>query len=216
MSTVTETRPGGRRSGCVTVVAILAILALLAAALVAARPALFGMGTSSITSEDLGASFHDIAELSTEEYAFSRVGSFDQEGFQVAGHTVPFTGRNFLVTFDGEVKAGVRSADQIRAEVDDSASTLTITSPRVEVLESHINPDSITVYDQSMNPLNQVRVEDVSGFLSEQERIAQDAAVQQGLLDRARTRTEDLLRSHGEALIEGTAMKDYAVNIAWQ
>lgn len=216
MSTVTETRPGGRRSGCVTALAILAILALLAAAVVAARPALFGQGKSSITSDEIGASFHDIAELSTEEYNFSRVGSFDQEGFQVAGHTVPFTGRNFLVTFDGTVKAGIRDADGIRADVDDNARTLTISSPKVEVLESHINPDSINVYDQSMNPLNQVRVEDVSGFLAEQERIAQDAAVQQGLLDRARAHTEDLLRSHGEALTEGTKMNGYAVNVNWQ
>ncbi|WP_115686098.1 DUF4230 domain-containing protein [Corynebacterium senegalense] len=199
-----------------SVLALLALAAVLLAALFVVRPSLFGTGKTTMSSENLGATFNDIAELSTEEYVYSRVGSFDQAGFQIAGRTVPFTGRNFLVTYDGTVKAGISNAELIEVRVDDTARTLTITTPHAEVLSSSIAPESIAVYDQSMNPLNQVRVQDVSAFLAEQERNAKETAVDQGLLERADNRVEDLLRSHGEALTEGTAMADYAVDVKWR
>jgi len=196
--------------------ALLAVAAVLLAALFVVRPNLFGMGKTTMSSESLGAAFNDIAELSTEEYVYSRVGSFDQRGFQIAGRTVPFTGRNFLVTYDGTVKAGIRNAELIEVRLDDTARTLRITTPHAEVLSSTISPESIDVYDQSMNPLNQVRVQDVSAFLAEQERNAENTAVEQGLLERADRRVEELLRSHGEAFTEGTAMADYAVEVSWR
>lgn len=196
--------------------ALLAVAAVLLAALFVVRPNLFGTGKTTMSSESLGATFNDIAELSTEEYVYSRVGSFDKEGFVIAGRAVPFTGRNFLVTYDGTVKAGIRNAELIEVRVDDNARTLTITTPHTEVLSSHVAQDSLIVYDQSMNPFNQIRVEDLPTFTVEQERNAEKLAVQQGLLERADSRLEDLLRSHGEAVTEGTAMEDYAVEVNWR
>ena len=138
------------------------------------------------------------------------------ESFAIAGRAVPFTGRNFLVTYDGKVKAGIANAELIEVRVDDAARTLIIETPHTEVLSSTISQESIDVYDQSMNPFNQIRVEDIPTFLAEQERNAEDTAVQQGLLERADRRLEELLRNHGEALTEGTAMADYAVNVRWK
>ncbi|PAT12443.1 DUF4230 domain-containing protein [Corynebacterium hadale] len=199
-----------------TVLALLALTVVLLAALFVVRPNLFETGKTTMSSESLGATFNDIAELSTEEYVYSRVGSFDKEGFAIAGHAVPFTGRNFLVTYDGTVKAGIRNAELIEVHVDDTERTLTITTPHTEVLTSHVAQESITVYAQSMNPFNQIRVEDLSTFTVEQERNAEKLAVEQGLLERADSRLEDLLRSHSEALTEGTAMADYAIDVKWR
>lgn len=179
------------------------------------RPALFGTGKQSISSDSLGATFRDIAELSTEEYVYSQVGSFAQEGFQVAGRTIPFTGRNFLVTYDGTVKAGIRDAERIKVKIDEAARTITIDTPHAEVLSSTISPESITVYDQSMNPLNQIRVQDISDFLAKQELDAENNALERGLLQRADNRTMDLLRNHAEALTETPALAEYTVNVRW-
>lgn len=198
---------------------IVALIAIAAVVLVLLRPAfigsLFGTGPEKITDEQIGATFQDIAELSVEEYAYSSVGSFEQDGFTVAGRAVPFTGRNFLVTFDGSVKAGLRDAEKITVDIDEAAKKLTVSVPRVVVTENSIDPASITVYDQSMNPLNQVRVDDVAGFLAEQEKRAEEKAMDQGLVQRAEQRTEELMRSHAAALIEGTAMADYQVEVRW-
>lgn len=146
---------------------------------------------------------------------YSNVGSFDKEGLVLRGFEVPFTGRNFLVSYDGVVRAGVKHADAITAEVDNAAQQLKLTVPQVEVLSSTIDAESVVVHDQSMNPLNQVRVEDVTEFIAEQERSAKDQAVEQGLLDRASDRVEDLLESHARALIAGTPLEGYEVSFMW-
>lgn len=190
-----------------------ALLAAAALAVVLLRPSLFGVGKERIDSTTIGASFGDIAELATEEYAFSDVGKFDQEGLQIAGLKVPFTGRNFLVTYSGRVTAGLRNAEGIEASVDDAAKTLTIALPPVEVLESHIDAHSVEVYDQTMNPINQLRVSDVTGFIANREDAAREKAVDEGLLDRARDHAEQLMLSHAKALTAGTNMDGYEVSV---
>lgn len=195
---------------------LLAALAiLLVAAVIVMRPSLFRMGEERVTADSIGASFNSIAELGVEEYLYSNVGSYDKEGLVLRGFEVPFTGRKFLVTYDGVVRAGVKHADAITVEVDDAGRKLTIAAPKVEVLSSNINAESVVVHDQSMNPLNQVRVEDVTEFIAEQERSAKEQAVEQGLLDRASDRVEDLLESHARALIAGTPLEGYGVSFMW-
>lgn len=193
---------------------MLLIAALLLALL--ATPRWIGGGQERISQEALGASFEPIAELAVEEYVYSSVGSFDKERLQVAGVEVPFTAKSFLVTFDGRVTAGIRNAEAIAVKVDDAAKTVTVSVPRPEVLSSDLDEASVVVHDQSMNPLNQVKVEDVTGFIAEQEQIARDKAVTQGLLKRATARTEELMSNHAAALIAGTSLEDYEVKVRWQ
>lgn len=192
-----------------------ALVILLVAAAIVVRPSWFRVGEERITADSIGASFNAVAELAVEEYVYSNVGSFDKEGLVLRGFEVPFTGRNFLVSYDGVVRAGVKHADAITAEVDNAAQQLQLTVPQVEVLSSTIDAESVVVHDQSMNPLNQVRVEDVTEFIAEQERSAKDQAVEQGLLDRASDRVEDLLESHARALIAGTPLEGYEVSFMW-
>ena len=189
-------------------IAVLAVLGLLA---VFFRPTLIGAGETTVDSTTIGASFEDIAELSVEEYRFSDVGKFDQEGLEVLGAHVPFTGRNFLVTYDGRVTAGLRDTSAIAVSVGDSSVDVVL--PPVEVIDSHINADSVQVYDQTMNPINQLRVADVTSFIAGQEDAAREKAVSQGLLDRAGARAEELARAQVAALVAGTAMEDYEVRV---
>ncbi|WP_234947357.1 DUF4230 domain-containing protein [Corynebacterium sp. CNCTC7651] len=203
-------RAGSRAVGCLGAIAI--TLGLLLAA-VFLRPSLFGMGEERITAESIGASFNEVAELSVEEYVYSNVGSYDKEGLLVRGFEVPFTGRNFLVTYDGKVTAGIRNAEGIRVSVDDVAKAIEIQVPPVEVLSSNIDASSVVVHDQSMNPLNQVRVDDVTRFIAEQEKLAEDKAVEQGLLERASSRVGELLEAHARAMAAGTALEGYEVRV---
>lgn len=193
-----------------------ALLAIAALAVTWLRPSLLGFGNARIDSTTIGASFNEIAELATEEYAFSDVGKFDQEGLQIAGLKVPFTDRNFLVTYSGRVTAGLRNAGSVETQVDDTAKTLTITLPAVEVLDSHIDAHSVEVYDQTMNPINQLRVSDVTEFIANREDAARDKAVAEGLLDRAREHAEQLMLSHATALTAGTNMDGYTLSVDWK
>ena len=206
-------RPARRGFGfagaAASVVAVLAIVGLVLALM---RPALFSMREGEVTSTTIGASLGDIAQLSVEEYVFSDVGKFDQEGLEVLGVRVPFTGRNFLVTYDGRVTAGIKDASLIDVQLADGEVNVQL--PEVEVLESHIDADSVKVYDQTMNPINQLRVEDVTGFIAGREADAREKAIASGLLDRAGQHAEELVRAHVAALVAGTEYEDYEVRVS--
>nr|WP_228496277.1 DUF4230 domain-containing protein [Corynebacterium afermentans] len=204
-----DTRPTGCFGALASVIAVVAIVALV---LALTRPALLNWREGEVTSTTIGASLGDIAELSVEEYVFSDVGKFDQEGLEVLGVRVPFTGRNFLVTYDGRVTAGIKDASLIDVHLADDA--IEISLPNVEVLESHIDADSVKVYDQTMNPINQLRVEDVTGFIADREADAREKAIASGLLDRAGQHAEELARAHVTALVAGTDMEDYEVRVS--
>ena len=188
------------------------MLAIVALVLALTRPALLSWREGEVTSTTIGASLGDIAQLSVEEYAFSDVGKFDQEGLEVLGVHVPFTGRNFLVTYDGRVTAGIKDASLIDVQLADGEVNVQL--PRVEVLESHIDADSVKVYDQTMNPINQLRVEDITGFIADREADAREKAIASGLLDRAGQHAEELVRAHVAALVAGTEYEDYEVRVS--
>ena len=205
-------RPARRGIGVAGAAAsVVAVLAIVALVLALTRPALLSWREGEVTSTTIGASLGDIAQLSVEEYVFSDVGKFDQEGLEVLGVRVPFTGRNFLVTYDGRVTAGIKDASLIDVHLADDA--IEISLPNVEVLESRIDADSVKVYDQTMNPINQLRVEDVTGFIADREADAREKAIASGLLDRAGQHAEELARAHATALVAGTDMEDYEVRV---
>lgn len=176
----------------------------------------FGSDEPTITSTSIGATFSDIAELAVEEYAFSNVGEYDEAGLKVFGIDVPLTGKNFLITYDGVVKAGISDTTEIAIDVDDSSAIVRLTVPGVEVTETSIDPGSITVYDQSMNPFNQIGVDDLATFLETEEDNAQARAIDNGLLTRAQQRTESLLVAQVEAMLEATEQTNYTVVVEWE
>ena len=195
------------------IVSVVAVLAVLALVLVLLRPTIFERGERTMDSTTIGGQFNDIAQLATEEYVYSSVGKFDDEGLRLLNVHVPFTGKNFLVSYEGKVTAGIKDASQIAVDVDDAAKTLTVRLPRVEVLDSTWTEGSSEVWDQTMNPINQIRVEDVTEFVDSRRELEKQKAIDGGLLDRAQARAEELARSHAQALIDGTSMEDYDVQV---
>ena len=131
----------------------------------------------------------------------------------ILGIGVPLTGKNFLITYDGTVKAGIRDITNVDVDVDDSARTITVDIPDTEVLDSSINPDSIEQYDQSFNPLNQLEVKDTAEFLSSEESKAEKTAVDSGVLDRSESRSQELFTQHVKALAEGSTLEDYKIEV---
>ncbi|MDO4762108.1 MAG: DUF4230 domain-containing protein [Corynebacterium sp.] len=175
----------------------------------------FDEPVETITASTIGGSFEQIAELSVEEYNFTNVGKFENEGRKLYGITVPLTGKHFLISYDGVVKAGIRDFTAIDVEIRDEAQKIVLTAPKVEITNSKIEPASVIVYDQSMNPLNQINVGDLTKFLSMEEKNSEEKAVRLGLIDRATKRAETLMKSHVEALTDGTDKNAYVVEVRW-
>lgn len=156
-------------------------------------------------------SFADIGELATESYNFTQVGKYSEEGTKVFGMEVPGTGAHYLITYSGEVKAGVADVSQIQVEVDEAGHVVTVTVPAVEVLSASIDPASVETYDQSFSVVNQIEVGEVTTFLAEREAAA-DESISKGLLDKAQGRVEDIVKKQVNAVLGEQASK-YEVRV---
>ncbi|MDK4240254.1 DUF4230 domain-containing protein [Corynebacterium pseudodiphtheriticum] len=169
--------------------------------------------TRSITSTGIGGTLEDISEMAVEQYSYSAVGRFEEDGWRALGLRVPLTGKHFLIAYDGVVKAGVKNIEKSDVSIDDVTSTVTIKVSKAEILSNEIEPSSVTVYDQSFNPLNQVRVENYAEFLDGEEKRAEEKAKQNGLLDRAQQRVTDLVKAQAEAFLAGSDKDGYEVQV---
>lgn len=194
---------------------VVGVILVCMSILTLAKVGFFDEPVETITSSTIGGSFEQIAELSVEEYNFTNVGRYENEGRKIYGLTVPLTGKHFLISYDGVVKAGIRDFTAVDVEIKDAAQKIVVTAPNVEITNSTIEPASVVVYDQSMNPLNQINVGDLTKFLSEEEKSAEEKAIQSGLMDRATKRAETLIKSHVEALLDGTDKITYSVEVRW-
>lgn len=195
---------------------IVAVVVALVVGLAIGSGGLITQGGTHVDSTTIKNSFSDVAELATQEYDFSNVGKFSQDDMKILDLSIPFTGRSFLITYSGSVKAGIRDISQAQVSVDDGAKTVDVTLPAVEVLDSHIDSDSIKTYDQTLNPINQISVDDVTGFISGEEQAREQEAVDGGILDKARTRAEGLITSNVRAVLSSSAEKDYDIKVTWQ
>ncbi|WP_306515390.1 DUF4230 domain-containing protein [Corynebacterium sp.] len=183
--------------------------------------ALFGLNkmslleepTRSITSTGIGGTLEDISEMAVEQYSYSAVGRFEEDGWRALGLRVPLTGKHFLIAYDGVVKAGVKNIEKSDVSIDDVTRTITIKVSKAEILTNEIEPSSVTVYDQSFNPLNQVRVENYAEFLDGEEKRAEEKAKQNGLLERAQQRVTDLVKAQAEAFLAGSDKDGYEVQV---
>lgn len=157
-------------------------------------------------------SFADIGELATESYVFTQVGKYSEEGAKFFGMEVPGTSAHYLITYSGEVKAGLTDVSQIQVQADEGAHVVTVTVPAVEILSSSIDPASIETYDQSFSIVNQIEVGEVTTFLADREAAAKDEAVAKGLLDKAQNRLKEVVKGQVNAVL-GERASAYEVRV---
>lgn len=181
--------------------------------LVPGLPGLIDDGEQTISSSAIASSFTGVAELTVEEYNFTNVGEFVESDKKLLGVSIPFTGKSFLITYSGTVEAGIRDFTSISVGIDESARTITITIPPVEVLGTDIEPGSVKVCDESSSAFNQLQVEDFAAFQDSEEERAARVAVDNGLLTKARSRATSVITSHAEELLSGTAYAGYTITV---
>ena len=125
---------------------------------------------------------------------------------------MPGTGAHYLITYSGEVKAGLTDVSRIQVQADEQAHVVTVTVPAVEVLSSSIDPASVETYDQSFSLVNQIEVGDVTTFLADREAAAKDEAVAHGLLNKAQNRLGEVVKGQVNAVLGERAAK-YQVEV---
>ncbi len=144
-----------------------------------------------------------IQELSTLEYYYTNMGKFENK------KNMPLTGKRFIVSYDGVIKAGI-DLGGIRIEVNEEEKTVAVTLPECRLLSHEILDETIQVYDESGSIFNPISIQDYIAFTREQKTLMEEKAETGGLLENAAERAELTVT----ALLEGLpGMEDYHLTV---
>ena len=149
--------------------------------------------TDSLISEQLNA----LRELVTTEYLYTNSGKYEnQNQITIIGKdiNIPFTGKRFIVAYDGRIKAGV-DIGQAQIDIDEDARAITITLPKSEIISHETFEDTLVVLDETNNVFNPISIENYNEFVSAQKDSMEEKAIERGLLTNADAEAKRMVQS---------------------
>ena len=97
-----------------------------------------------------------IQELSTVKYNYSGVIGY-KDAVKIFNMSIPLTEKFFLIKYNGYLKAGV-DFDKIVVNVNEDK--VFISMPRARIFDIVIDENSVTVYNESDNAFNPIKISD--------------------------------------------------------
>lgn len=183
---------GGRSIGYVLKIVLVVVLLGAVAWLAADRFILGGgRGGTAITAETIQMKLKDISELATQAGYFTSVQEISGRQ-KIFGLKVPFTQSKYIYSYDGVVKAGI-DFDQVTAAVDREAKLVTISLPAPKILSANVFEDTLKVYEEKKNVFTPLKISDLNQANEEMKNEASKKAVENGILENARSNAETLI-----------------------
>ena len=150
----------------------------------------------------------EISELAVVNYHYTNMAQFEN-GSDFYGVRLPFTTKRFILTYDGEIKAGI---DLEKALVEVGEGGVTVRLPEAEILSHEMDEGSVEIFDEKASIFNPFTVEDFAAFQAEQKDAMEQKALESGLLEEAATKAEANVRLLlSAALPEGCALASRSI-----
>lgn len=145
-------------------------------------------------------------ELTTLKYHYTNMGHFENQN-TFYGYKVPFTSKEFIVSYEGIINAGI---DLNKMKVDVGDKSIEVRIPAAEILSHEIYEDSLKVYDERESIFNRIDIEDYNDFSKDQKSEIEKKAIKKGLLKEA---DEESKRAIEEILKGDTILSKYDIKI---
>ncbi|MBM6852608.1 DUF4230 domain-containing protein [Mediterraneibacter glycyrrhizinilyticus] len=133
--------------------------------------------------------FEDIGELATQAAYCTEV-NVTEGSRNLFGITIPFTQSKYIYSYDVTIKAGF-DFGEIQWELN--GHTIEVRLPQAEVLSTEIDLDSLKVYHEEESIFRQITLTENNEALQTLQENAEQNAVENGLLDNARSNAETIL-----------------------
>lgn len=146
-----------------------------------------------------------IQELATIKYNYAGVIGY-KDAMKLFKLNVPLTEKYFLLKYNGYLKAGV---DFNRIKVDVHEDKVHVSMPRAKIFDVVIDENSVTVYNESENAFNPIKISDYNQALSSEKETMRKDAVSQGILKDANRQAELIVRS----LLQEMGFKDVDITL---
>lgn len=146
-----------------------------------------------------------IQELATIKYNYAGVIGY-KDAMKLFKLNVPLTEKYFLLKYNGYLKAGV---DFNRIKVDVHEDKVHVSMPRAKIFDIVIDENSVTVYNESENAFNPIKISDYNQALSSEKETMRKDAVSQGILKDANRQAELIVKS----LLQEMGFKDVDITL---
>ncbi len=132
-----------------------------------------------------------IQELSTVKYSYTGVIGY-KDAMKIFKLSIPLTEKFFLIKYNGYLKAGV---DFDRIVVNVVENRVHVSIPRARIFDIVIDEKSITVYNESDNAFNPIKITDYNQALVKEKETMRQDAIKQGILKDANQHAELAIKS---------------------
>ena len=163
-------------------------------------------GISEVDAVVLENKLTEISELASITYSYTNMAEFENSK-DFYGIKLPFTTKGFIITYDGEIKAGI---DLSKAEVSVSGQKVSITLPDAEILSHQIDEDSLEIFDETTSIFNPLKVTDYNSFNRDQKAEMEKKATEKGLLTEAKKKAADTVKGFILQLVP----EDWTIEVA--
>lgn len=136
--------------------------------------------------------FEDIGELATQEARCTEIENIQDAREFFGLFEIPFTQSHYIYSYDVEIKAGINFGE-IKWKQEDEK--IVVRLPEVKVLSNEIDLDSFEIYLEDESIFQQITLEENNEVVISMKERAEEDAVANGLLDKARENAETILTS---------------------
>lgn len=136
----------------------------------------------------------DIGELATQAGYYTNVNMITNPNRTIAGIPMPGTSSKAIMTYQGTIKAGI-DFDQIQVNIDDEEKLVSLALPAPRILSNEIDLNSFEKFDENNSIFNPINVENYNQSLIEMKTKAETQAIENGILDAAKSNAEVLIQS---------------------
>lgn len=146
----------------------------------------------SIYSATSKLGFEDIGEMATQSAYCTEI-SMTEADRELFGISIPFTQSKYIYSYDVEIKAGY-DFGKIQWSVDEETKTIEVKLPEAQILSNEIDLDSFKVYYEKESIFRPITLEENNTAMKELQETAEKDAIENGLLENARTNAETILK----------------------
>ena len=161
--------------------------------------------TSEIVMGSITESMGDISELSTAEYIFTDVAKYSDNSVSWLPNWV--TGKSFILKWDGVIKAGV---DLSKMSIVVEKSIIKVSLPRAEIFSYETKKTE--VMEEKDTIFNPIKITDTVKFNEETAEFMKLRAVGNGLLEKAQTNAEGIIKNIIISSVEN--IQDYTIEFS--
>lgn len=142
-----------------------------------------------IISDLITQQLKSVSELTTLEYYYTNIGKFENN-IDFNGWNIPLTTKEFVLSYDGIIKAGI-NLDDLNIEI--KGDKIIIQLPEAKIVSHVIQEDSIQLFNESKNIFNPISISDYVNFTKALKEEKETDLQTKGFLVEAKEKSKQIL-----------------------